>query len=308
MRRGTKGGAGDDLTRRIREWIVTGIHMGRLRDGTRLPSYREWSEESGADLRAVAAAYAALEAEGLVVVRGRSGVFLAEQERMDGGVLAETARWMAGVLREAWVRRIPVPELADFVRLCTTEREVRCTFVESTDDQMESFRRELRDDFGFHTCVVHADRLQEEVAPADPARPHLLATTAFHAAEVREVAERIGAAFAVVRLNPAFINALQRASSDGGVTVLCADPRFGDRIRTIAGDPPGDCVRVVLADDPTTPRRVASATGKWLVSDAARAALPGLELPRSFPVEPMIAPESAGELAEILLRLNLSGG
>ncbi len=302
----TKRG-GDDLTRRIREWIVTGIHMGRLHDGIRLPSYRDWAEESGVDLRAVAAAYATLEEEGLVVVRGRSGVFLAEQERVDGGMLAETARWMAGVLREAWVRRIPLPDLAAFVRLCTAEREVRCTFVESTVDQMETFRRELRDDFGFHADAVHADRLHEEV-PADPAKPHLLATTAFHAVEVREVAERIGAAFAVVRLNPAFTTALQRAASDGGLTVLCADARFGDRIRTIAGDPPGDRVRVVLADDPTTPRRVASATGRWLVSDAARAALPGIELPPSFPAEPMIAPESAGELAEILLRLNLSSG
>ncbi|HEX8319128.1 GntR family transcriptional regulator [Longimicrobium sp.] len=74
----------------LRGRLLAGIHTGRLAAVDRLPSYREISDEPGMVLRAVARAYAFLEAEGLVEVRGRSGVFLAEQKRVGGRLLAET--------------------------------------------------------------------------------------------------------------------------------------------------------------------------------------------------------------------------
>ncbi|HYW07386.1 MAG TPA: GntR family transcriptional regulator, partial [Longimicrobium sp.] len=62
----------------LRERVLGGIHTGRLDTGDRLPSYREVTEQTGVtDLRTVARAYAVLEREGLVEVRGRSGVFVA---------------------------------------------------------------------------------------------------------------------------------------------------------------------------------------------------------------------------------------
>jgi DNA-binding transcriptional regulator YhcF (GntR family) len=46
--------------------------------------------------RTVARAYRELEAEGLVEIRGRSGVYVAPQERRDGEMLPEMMRWMTG--------------------------------------------------------------------------------------------------------------------------------------------------------------------------------------------------------------------
>jgi DNA-binding transcriptional regulator YhcF (GntR family) len=89
------------LINRLRYRIVNALHLGDLHAGGRLPSIREISQETGTDHRAVANAYRTLEAEGLVQVRGRSGVYVAPQERFGGELLAETARWMAGVLTEA---------------------------------------------------------------------------------------------------------------------------------------------------------------------------------------------------------------
>ncbi|HEV3052321.1 MAG TPA: GntR family transcriptional regulator, partial [Longimicrobium sp.] len=108
----------------LRGRLLAAIHTGRVIAGSRLPSYREVSDETGMDLRAVARAYAVLEAEGLVEVRGRSGVFLAEQKRVGGRLMAETARWLVAVGREAWLRRLRVPELPDFMRECTASRVV----------------------------------------------------------------------------------------------------------------------------------------------------------------------------------------
>ena len=61
--------AEERLTNLVRDRVIAGIHTGRLNVGDRLPSYREISDETGADLRAVARAYGVLEAEALVEVR-----------------------------------------------------------------------------------------------------------------------------------------------------------------------------------------------------------------------------------------------
>ena len=73
------------LLKRLRDYIVSRMHIGHLHGGDQLPSYRELSEKWDVDHRVIARAYRALEAEGLVEIRGRSGVFLQEQERIGGG-------------------------------------------------------------------------------------------------------------------------------------------------------------------------------------------------------------------------------
>lgn len=292
------------LAEMIRGRIVGRIHTGRLDVGDRLPSYREVAEETGADLRAVARVYRRLEAEGLVEVRGRSGVYVAPQERIGGRVLAETARWMVGVLREAWTRRIALPGLPEFVRGCTAAATVRCAFVESTADQLQAFGGELRDDFGFAVSAVHADRLSGGAPPPELAAAHLVATTAFHAGEARDAAARLGKPLVVIRLNRMFTREIQRRLAAEELDVLYADEAFVERVRLIAGSVYAGRVRGVSARDPEAVARL-DPSRPVLVSPAARALLPGAELPPSFPPEPMIGAEAAEELAELLLRFNL---
>jgi DNA-binding transcriptional regulator YhcF (GntR family) len=300
------------LAELLRGRILGGIHTGRLDAGDRLPSYREVADETAVDLRAVARAYRALEAEGLVEVRGRSGVFVAPQERIGGRVLAETARWLVSVLGNARTRRIRVPDLPEFVRECTTAHPVRCAFVESTADQIESFCAELRGDLGFEATAVHAGRFTP-VAVGDTLLPrvpdevreaHLIATTAFHAAELRPLAERLGKPLVVVRLNRTFARELQRRVAEEELAVVCVDPQFVDRVRLIAGSVYADRIHGVLAHDAEAVARI-DRSRPMLVSQAARAALPDAELPPSCPDEPMISAASAEELAEHLVRFNL---
>lgn len=301
------------LAAMLRERVLGGIHMGYVEAGTRLPSYREVAEETGVeDLRAVARAYAVLQGEGLVEVRGRSGVFVAVQERVGDGVLAETARWAARVVREAWLRRVAVPELPELLRAFTCARPVRCVFVESTVDQTETFCAELRRDFGFHAVPVHADRLVPVMEGGHNVRPlpeelraaDLLATTAFHAAELAPLADELGIRLVVVRLNRVFTQAVRRQLEESELVVLCVDPRFVERVRLVAGAPYADRIRGVLAMDTETVARL-DARRPVLVSEAARAQLAGMELPRSFTDEPMISAGSADDLAEALVTLNL---
>ena len=120
-----------DLTDRLRDRLLNALHVGRIRPGDRLPSIREVARDTGEDHRAVAASYRVLQEEGLVEVRGRSGVYVAQQERLGGELLAETARWLAGVMTDAWRRQIPLAELHDLLRRCTAQTRLRVACVES---------------------------------------------------------------------------------------------------------------------------------------------------------------------------------
>ncbi len=86
-----------DLVTRLRMRVVRALHLGHLRTGDRLPGIREIQRETGLNDRIVARAYRALAVEGLVEVRGRSGVYVAEQDRLSAKLLPETARWLEDV-------------------------------------------------------------------------------------------------------------------------------------------------------------------------------------------------------------------
>ena len=305
-----------DLITRLRDRIVSGLHLGRLHSGDRLPSIREVAAEAGINDRTVARAYRTLEAEGLVEVRGRSGVYVAEQDRLDEEVLPETVRWMAGVLSEARMRGISIPKYHDFVRQCTVSVRVRCACVESTEDSMVAFCTELEQEWGFDVQTVLLDtedprggrfdeetsrkHLREALADVD-----LVATSSFNAGVVRSVAEALGKPFVTLTTHPELRAAILRHLEQGELTVVVADARFGARVRMIYGDEPGraDRIRVVLADeqdavaglDPEKP---------VLLTRAARERLGDSHFDRLLPHSPTISPESDRELAELLIRFN----
>lgn len=296
----------------LRGRVLSGIHGGHLEAGDRLASYREVAEETGLDLRAVTRVYAQLQEEGLLAVRGRQGVFVVAQERIGGKVLEETARWMVGVLRDAWTRRIRLPDFPEFARNCISAREVRCACVESTEDQLDTLCAELQQDFGFRTLALHADRLvplQSEGLtrnrfPPELEEADLIVTTAFHAAALRDIAGALEKPLVVIRLNPDIVRELERRLAVSQVTVICVDPRFLQRIRQVVGPELAGRIRGVLADDERSIRRL-DRSSPVLVSHSARERLRPTDLPSLFPGTAVLSPESAEELTEVLLRFNL---
>ena len=304
------------LLRRLRDDIVSRIHIGHLQAGDQLPSYRELSEKWRVDHRMVARAYRALEEEGLVEIRGRSGVFLREQERIGGELPSETARWVANeVLTEAWQRRIKIPELPRRLQECTAAVKLRTACLESSEDIRYLLCRELREWFGFVTEGVATDHLPVQGAgrsvnvipidklPSAVREADLLVTTRFHAHEVQPVAQVLGKPHVVVAMHPVAAEMVLEQLRKGPLTVVCVDPRFGNRLKLIAGPEHQDRVRVVLARDK-------EAVGKLdpdepvFISTAAMAQLD--RHPPSFVKGvPAFASESAAELAFLLIRLNL---
>lgn len=70
--------SGVGLQLQLRRWLVDAIARGVLRPGRRLPSSRRLARRAGVSRNTVALAYAALLAEGYLVSRARSGIFVAD--------------------------------------------------------------------------------------------------------------------------------------------------------------------------------------------------------------------------------------
>jgi DNA-binding transcriptional regulator YhcF (GntR family) len=302
------------LSDRLRDRILNALHLGLLRPGDRLPSIRTLWREMGVDHRVVAQAYRTLEAEGLVEVRGRSGVYLAPQDQFGGELLAETARWLAGVLVEAWKRRLTIADVPELIRRCTQTRTLRCAVVESNEDQMTAYTSELQEQFGLDPYPVR-------ISPVPLPRPErsvefhwvedelrkcdLVVTTSYHARLVRKAAENVGIPAVVLTVNPEVVETIQKRLKEGPLTVVAVEESFGDRMRAMYSDDTPDRIRVVLAGDAAALAALDEDEPVLLTRAARTAVGPHAALPLLLPYSPTFSPHTARELLGVIIRLNL---
>ena len=215
----------------LRRRIIAELHLGRLKPGDRAPSLRTVSAELGVGIRAVSRAYSKLAEEGLVTIRGRSGVYAAPNASCDQPI-TEAQSWYAAILTEAWQRRIPLPALPGLLQRYVSRR-LRCACIESTEDHMVAFCAELDEDFGLDTTAVqlrsgegnHHDLLHGAIANTD-----FVVTTAFHASEVRAIAQSLNKPVVVVSVNEAIVRVVQSKLAQQSVVMLAADRVFVDRV------------------------------------------------------------------------------
>jgi len=304
------------LADKLRDRILSSLHLGVLQPGDKLPSIRALWREMGVDHRVVAQAYRLLEDEGLVEVRGRSGVYLAPQDQLGGEVLAETARWMAGVLVEGWKRRMTLTEIPELIRRCTSSTRLRCACVESNVDQMTAYCAELEEQFGLEAVPVYIspiplprpDRSVEFHGVEDAIREtDLVVTTSYHSRLVRKAAENVNVPAVTLTVNAEIVETLQRELRGGGMTLVCVDPEFGNRLRAMYADASDgrEAIRVVLASDPGAVAAL-DQDEPVVLTRAAEKELGRVNLPLLLPHSPTFSSHTARELLQLIIRLNLA--
>lgn len=303
------------LADRLRDRILNALHVGDLQPGDRLPSIRALWKELGVDHRVVAAAYRELEEEGLVEVRGRSGVYVARQDQLGGELLAETARWMGGVMVEAWKRRISIHELPELIRRCTTSRVLRCACVESNVDQMTAYCAELREQFGVDPYPVYISpdplprpaRSVEFYGVEDRLREcDFAVTTSYHARLVRAAADNVGRPSVTLTVSGDVVDIVQRHLREAPLTVVAVDSVYGQRIRSLyaRSDEEAERIRILLADD-TAGLAALDPDEPILMTYAAHQRLGDLPNPLLAPHSPTFSANTARDLLETLIRLNV---
>jgi DNA-binding transcriptional regulator YhcF (GntR family) len=220
----------------LRRRIVADLHLGRLKPGARLPSLRTVARELNVSIRTAARGYALLEEDGLVTVRGRSGIYLVAPFAVEIE-LDEPLDWYADMLRDAWKRRIALTEVTAMLHeLVQQPMTVGC--VESTEDHMVAFCTELTQDFSLTTSSI---KLTERGAEVDGvamtltdalANVDFIVTTAFHATDIYEAAEALRKPVVLVSVNDTLLEMFENELRSGALTIIADDPGFVRRFRT----------------------------------------------------------------------------
>lgn len=300
----------DRIVDQLRSRILADLHAGRLDPADRLPSIRSVADEIDADHRTVGRAYRALEQEGLVEIRSRSGVYVAPQDHLgrDGTLLAETAEWMAGISVGAWTRRIPLTDLPDLVGRCLAPDSVRCGLVESVADARLLLARELTEDFGLQVEQIAVSGGYDSLPPEEEARVtaaldslDFVATTVYHAQAVESLARSRKIPVVVLRYAPRWLEETHRRLQESPATLMIVLDPEGSR-RRIEPLELGDRVRFVSLDewDGTTPKGVEVFSSIPAAERLDGGGPPALALPG-----PALSTASARMLSEMIVKTNL---
>jgi DNA-binding transcriptional regulator YhcF (GntR family) len=244
-----------EIARSLRQRILSGLHLGTLKPGMRLPSTRDLADEFGVTPRTAMAAYRLLENEGLVELRERSGIYVAGSENGHAAMLTQLAGFVVEVLLEARAREIAPAEFPERARRCLETLRLRAVCIAGNADQLDQICHELQSDYGVQSTALEPEQLSDPDYEAQRALSHadLLVSTAVHAVRVKQVAHQLGKPTIAVSLREELWNEFTRHLARGPIYIVASDPRFREAVRAVF-EPTGfgDNARAVILgeDDP----------------------------------------------------------
>jgi DNA-binding transcriptional regulator YhcF (GntR family) len=290
----------------LRGRVLRGLQAGTLAEGDRLPTSRELAAEFDVDYRVILSAYKTLEEEGLIDLRPRGGVYVAEGGVARGGIPPLPEGWLAEVLTQGINREIPGPELHEWLRLSVETLRLRAVTITTTLDQGYGLCRELRDDFGLESDSLLAEAVRAAPAPPLPLRrADLIVTTDAHAEWVRALAASYRKPAIVVQVRPELAGGEWALLLRRPVYAVVSSVEFGDMLRRFYAKVPGiENLRVVVLGRDDLQQIPAGAP--TYVTQRVRAELGDARIAgRIQPAARTIATESARELFTFIVRSNI---
>ena len=302
---------GVPLAVQLRELIATGLNSGAMHVGQRLPSIRTVADAFQVTTYAALQAYAAIEAEGVVERRERSGVYIAALDSAPQCALPETADWLVSVLSEACEHQLRIPELPDLITRWTTGVQVSCVCIDSCPDTVGALTHELTRRFGIRVDSASPDeisgagRLPLRLSTLSPSlrEAHFLVTTPFHACEVREFARTVGKPMLVATFHPEIAEEVESHVRFRELAVVCSSTTFADRIRGLHGGPHRDRIRPVLTQEADEAPLLSD--HPVLLTRVARERINGRPFRLAAPPVPYFSSEFSRKVAALLIHLNL---
>lgn len=238
----------DEIVARLRRRILNGLHLGRLRVGDRVPSAREVAAEFSVDQRTALSAYKELVVQGLVDLRPRSGMYVADISTRSRARLTELARWATDVFVQATERDVAPIDLPSRLRRCIDTLRLTTACVECNTDQLRSLCMELQADYGLATIPIELDALEADRNLADLRDIDLVVTTMYHATEVKDVARRLGKPAIAISLRKDLVDEFLADLARGPTYFVATDPRFEAKVRDIFKDTSGaENIRTAIA-------------------------------------------------------------
>lgn len=288
----------------MRRRVVGGVAAGTLRRGDRLPSARDLAAEFAVDPRLVLAAYRVLSAEGVVEIRRRSGIYVAQMPEVPGGPPVIADGWLVDVLTQGIDHGVPAPRLGDWLRRCVTTRRLRAAVVGGTLDQIDGLCGELRDDYGVDAVPFAPEAVDRvEGPPTEMLHADFVVVATPYAEKLRAAlaphGKRVVVSGTRVETEAEWRLLLMRES----VYVVVADPATESLIATAAADLRDRQHVLVLGRDDL--QRIPS-DGPVYVTRAAQRRLGTITVPgRHVPPTRSISATAAREILTLVVKANL---
>lgn len=295
----------DDARSRIadvlRGRVLRGIHAGALQPGDRLQTSRELAGEFDVDYRVVIDAYKELQGEGLVELRPRGGVYIAQRQQGRIGIPALPETWIVQVFVDALAREIPIPELAGWLERSIDTLKLRAGVVAETDEQLQALCRELEDDFGLEAIGI---AIAEVARAATPMKVDLIVTTDAHAEWAKRIAAD-GTKVIALSVEPELFGHEWALLLRRPLYAVVESAALVDTLRAFYADLPGieNLHILVLGRDALA--RIPEGAPTYLTR-GVRTRLGQTRMPgRILPAGRMIASGSAREILEFVVRANI---
>jgi hypothetical protein len=292
-----------DVASMLRRRIQVGVHLGLVKPGDRLPSLRAASSEFGVDQRSVLAAYRELEGEGIVVMRPRSGIYVAPDSQSPP-VLPGPARWLSEMFLQGFSRGVPPARLgATLSGAMATDLTAAC--LECNADQILWMAGQLRNEFGLSTTWIETNSLESEATIDRLRGSDFIVTTSFHAALARKVGDEYGLPVVVVKASRDDATQLRAELGRGPVYLVGTDDRYARKLLEIS-----DGARWMSNLRPLVVDRLSPSTipdDAPVVVTQAAAEMLGDRLPRGAAIlDYPFASEARGEIIAIMLSAYLA--
>ena len=296
----------DLLRRRVR----LGLHAGSLAPGDRLPSTRELASDFGVDHRVVVGAYHQLVAEGLVEMRPRGGIYVAN---ISPGAVREPMppeRWLHGVFMQGRARDMSMRGVIDALRRATETVRLRAVVIHAIADQRTGICCELDEDYGIEAIGVSTDTLGNGHQPPEIDRADLIVSTPAYEPLARRLAAQHEKPCIIADVRSDLIGGEWRLLLRKPVYVVVRDAQFRSALLSFFANTKGKenlRVLVVDADDvtaipATAPTYVTRGAREWLATQGRAHDVGGRILPnaRTF------SSSTAEELISFILKANLT--
>lgn len=295
-----------DLTEILRQRFFSGLHLGVLKPGARLPSLRELEVEFNVDRRVVLKAYRALERDGIVELKQRSGIFFGTKAAGLPGV-SPPPEWAVDVFLRGLAMGIPAPRFSETLSAYISTHRLRVLCVECNSDQLGSISSELEADYGCETFRADVDELLAEEKPRDSLlRADLVVTTQFHSGEVQEIATRAGKPWIAVSLRTDIYAEIARLLPTTHIYFIVVDEKYANKLSrifaTVAGSANFHPLMIERDDIDSIPE-----SAPTYITRAARDRVSNDELlKRVMPEERTFSMASARELLTLVVGANIA--
>lgn len=212
-------------TAKVREHLLTSLHLGRIKPGDRVMSVRRLAGLTGMNRKTVHRAYRTLEHEGFLDVRPGAGTYVAS-DRVAARSVDDLVHAVQRCRAEAQTLGLDASAFAEFVNgtLNGGLSGLPVAVVECNLEQIEMISRDLREGLGVSTRAVLLSDLV--ASPALVKDVWSVVTTDCHRAEVEAAVRTTGVTVHRVALDAAFPQTIMRWAQSRGVVIAVRDERF----------------------------------------------------------------------------------